>query len=113
MTSPYVVAGQVPADSPATALAGRLITLPAGPHDVTTRVEQLLDAGATPVILPARTRPWTRAALGLTSTTIAGALTATAGIATSHGGAQWTGAAVMAAAGAALLPAVTRAEAEQ
>ncbi|MCX5066882.1 hypothetical protein OOJ91_13605 [Micromonospora lupini] len=60
MTTTHQVSGQVPADSPLRALAGKTVTAPAGnPSEVAARVTELRLAHVDPVVLPVRRVPWT------------------------------------------------------
>ncbi|MET7949200.1 hypothetical protein [Micromonospora sp. NPDC005324] len=111
MHTTHQIRGQVPADSPLRALAGRTVTTPAESlPEVATRVAEMRLARIDPVVLPARYVPWTPIAFALAGSVLAALVTALTAILTEHYTTAWVAAGAMLLLGLGLFPVLTHLE---
>lgn len=111
MTTTHQIRGQVPADSPARALRGRDVHLPAGTlAQLVHRWREMRVARVDPVIVPARYVPWTRIAVALAGAVLAAVATALTAILTGHTTTAWAAAGAMVLLGVSLFPVLTHLE---
>ncbi|MGW5556833.1 hypothetical protein ACWER9_06375 [Micromonospora sp. NPDC003944] len=95
MHTTHRVSGQVPADSPLRALAGKTITAPAGTaSEVTARVAEMRLARIDPVVLAARHVPWTPIVLAGAAAVLVDVAVVLAAILGGHTLIAWTSAGV-------------------
>ncbi|WP_431728258.1 hypothetical protein [Verrucosispora sp. TAA-831] len=108
---PHLIRGTVPPDSPARALAGRTVTVPATDLPaVATRVAEMRAARIDPVVLPARYVPWTPIALTLASAVLGALVAALAAILAGETGIAWAAAGAMVLLGLGLFPVLAHQE---
>ncbi|TDC81919.1 hypothetical protein E1193_13535 [Micromonospora sp. KC606] len=111
MTTPHLIRGTVPPDSPLRQLAGRTATLPAEDlPQLAERVREMRRANIDPVVLPARRIPWTPIAVTVAAGVLAAAVNALAAILDGRTGAALGAAAAMVLLGIALFPILTHLE---
>ncbi|WP_329013298.1 hypothetical protein OG271_04130 [Micromonospora rifamycinica] len=111
MTTTHRVRGQVPADSPLQALAGRTVTLPAESlEQIAARVREMRQARIDPVLLPARRVPWTPIALTLAGAVLGALVVAIAAILAHEPVVAGIAAGAMLLLGLALFPVLTHLE---